>query len=229
MSRTGVEHNIGDLNDALHLYQQYSRLSIDDILKKQGAKLGWAIRQSLAKTKKPSKGIIRQIVIDRLRSGKFIKIRQSVIDRVEKRRGGVAGKTGKGTSGRTRSFTLTKQQELVEREIRVRESGRGVMSVSSRYSGKLKGDNVAGSKYGMELSHAVVRTQNTYGIAQFVWAGVNKQAKPIAEGLTREPGRSAVRDAIAFTTADILLYVKRKQMEVMNRAAARFVKRMGIP
>lgn len=214
-----VTHNIADLNQALSDYQVLSRKSMADVMAKQGAKLAWAIKREL-RSIVPASGSIRSRALAILKSGGMIKIRESVKESVAAKR-----EAKKFTpKGKLRKFKLNLAQEMIRREIAVRESGRGVLSVSAAYPGFLVSGQKAVSRAGLLMSEVGLKAEVAGGRVSFVWPGMNITSKGVVRGLQSPRGSAAVATAIAKTTADITSYVRRKQSELMAAAIKKTAK-----
>lgn len=221
---------INDLNSVVRLYQQLSGLSSEDVLRKQGGKLGRQVYFNLRRII-PAKGSIRAEAIARLKAGKGINIRKSVDESVtakfaEPFKRGQAREEDKfwGESARGHmNWKFRLRQKKVQKELSLRESGRGVMSVSIRYPFVLAHDVKSVSKYNQLLSKVgiVVNAQSQY--AQFLWPGISAQSKEVVEGLRRERVNREVRAAIFTTKDDILVYTRRKQAEIATKAVKAMV------
>lgn len=241
--------NLANLNAVLVDYQKYSRLTTQEVLNKQSTKLGYALRANLAAIR-PAKGSIRQQALARLKAGQGISIRDSIREdvtaKVEKiplgsrRRILKKGKSlavrgrfvpashtveGILAAGIVRSAANTRlqvQQEMIRREINLREKGRGVLAKSAVYPGNM----VAGatkkaySVYGTVFSDFGITVTKTGGVAVFNWAGINKQSARAVRGLGGPRAVKATQDAIDFVEQDIREYVKKKQMELFQKSFA---------
>lgn len=221
---------VNDLNSVIRLYQQMSGQSSQDVLRKQGGKLGRQMYFNLRRII-PEKGSIRETALARLKAGKGINIRKSVDESVTAKyadqfKRGQAREEDKfwGESARGHmNWKFRLQQKKIQREIGLRESGRGIMSLSIRYPFVLSHDVKSISKYNQLLSKVgiVVNAQNQY--AQFIWPGISAQSKDVVEGLRRSRVNKEVRAAIITTTEDILVYTRRKQAEIAVKAVKAMV------
>lgn len=214
-----ITTNIANLNNATRDYQTLSGLSAEDVLSKQGGKLGRAVYEALRKTK-PPKGSIKSEILARLASGRFIKIRQSVRDSVKAKRETPNKRTGK----LQKTFKLTYQQEIVRREIAVRSSGAGVLSVSIKYPNALQNAQQALSRYGTVFSNVGIKTDTEEKYARFTWSGISQQSARVIKGLQGPRAVAAIHDAIQETTSDIMVYVRRKQAELALRTVRNLIK-----
>ena len=225
-----VRTNLGDLNRAVLDYHLLSGKSLEESLKKQGAKLVKEISFQLRYISRP-KGQIRSEIIQRLRSGKGIKIRQSVRDSVTakwtdklKRRQARAEDKHWGESRGQDNWKWTLQQQLVKREIGVRESGKGVLGFSSRYTGALESGRKVQSKYGPELSNIGLEVLPQRGELVLFWPGRGRISENVAKGIGDPYPFKAVNDALEVTKKDILDYVTRKRLEIAKTVVASLVK-----
>lgn len=214
-----ISTNIANLNNSLRDYQTLSGQAAEDVLSKQGGKLGYNIYTALRQIKQ-NKGSIRSQILSRLASGRMIRIRQSVRDSVAAKRAKPNKKTGKVQ----KTFKLTYQQELVRREIAVRESGRGVLSVSIFYPRVLQDKQMAISRYGQLFSQIGIKTDTENKFARFTWPGISTQSARVIKGLHGAKAEAAINDAIQTTTSDIMVYVRRKQQELALRMVRKLIK-----
>lgn len=218
-----VKDNIADLNKVVRDYQALSGLSSKDILTKQGGKLGREMYYQLRATA-PNKGSIRSLVISRLRAGEPVRIRERVQREVtakfkarfqQKQDRWEDKFWGESASGQN-NWKWMLRQKMVQTEIGLRESGRGVLGFSTRYPTTLLMANKVLSKYKFLLSEANVRLTQEGGSASFEWSGQKQASESVAEGIGRPRAQAAIVQAIRATKADILVYVRRKQREILT-------------
>lgn len=222
-----IENELNALGSKLRVYQELSGKTWEDVLTKQGGKLGFLLFQRL-RGLAPAKGSIRAERLAALRHGEGIKVRQTARDFASKRTVATA------SSLRTRAGILFRErtkaggvrrnarswwQIAVAREIAIRESGRGFVGVSGRYPRTLGRADRAMSRYGPELSRAGVIISGPKGKAEFVWdPGVGKLAASAVHGLERPRGKAALALAVRDLTKDIDVYVTRKTEERIAKA-----------
>lgn len=224
--------NIANLNAALSNYKTLSRLSAHDILAKQGGKLARALSTALRRAA-PSKERIAADAMAVLRSGRGLKIRQSVRDAVEAK---WKGKWAKAVAKHEKHFWgdsigpegVSKQRELVRREIAVRRSGRGFLSVSSRYPITVAEGQKAISRYGSGLSEVGLKIQDAGGYVRVTWGGRSPQGKSASSGVASAFGQRAVAEAVQSVTDDINAYVLRKQQQLAAAAVRGMLKSGGV-
>lgn len=216
-----VQEQVADLNAKLQKYQELSGKMWDTVLKKQGAKLGYALNQQLRGIA-PARGQVRAEALARLKAGGGIKIRERVNRAIILKYGArsviatrkvIFGKKGVGSVLR-KGKRLNLQALMAQREINTRESGRGFLGVSARYPRELAKTNSALSKYGPVLSRAGVSVVGTEGEARFVWdSGDGELATSAASGLEKGKGQAAIARALRDTADDIQVYITRKLEE----------------
>ncbi len=217
-----IQSNIADLNAVLPEYMRLSRLSAKDVLSKQGGKLAFNIKVVLLRLVRP-KGEIRQMILERLRSGRMIHIRDKALEDVVLSRGrSIFTKTGK----RSKSFKATQNiwRAVVTREISIRESGRGVIGQSAKYPISVDKDINVISRGGLEMSAGDLKLGNTSQSVSFTWPGINAVSKRIVKGLQSVRPKDAVNVAIKKTKDDILIYVRRKQLELIQKTLRKAIK-----
>lgn len=222
-----VEEQVNALNAKLRDYQASSGKTWEEVLGKQGGKLGFLLFQRL-RGLSPTKGRIRAERLAALRRGEGIRVRQSAKDFASRQTIATASslrtrqgirfrqktKTG-GVRHRGRSWW----QIAVARELSLRESGRGFLAVSARYPRTLGATSRALSKLGPELSRAGVIVSGARGKAEFVWdPAASPLAARVVAGLERPRGRAALLLALRDLTQDIDVYVVRKQQERLTKA-----------
>jgi hypothetical protein len=230
MNQASVKSNLGDLNRTMVDYHLLSGNSMPETLTKQGAKLVREISFQLRYISRP-KGAIRSEIMQRLRAGRFIKIRKSVVDSVTakwtdkaKRKQARAEDQYWGETRGRDNWKWTLQQQLVKREIGVRESGKGVLGFSSRYSQKLESGLKVLSRYGPELSNIGLEVLPYKGKLVLFWPGKGRIAENVAKGIGDPHPFKAVADAISIVRQDILTYVERKRLEIAKSVVKSVVK-----
>ena len=217
-----VQHNLDELNAALRDYVRLSGKSVEEALKKQGAKLGFNLRQEL-RGLMPAKGSIRTAMLDRLASHRGIKIRPSVLKKIFGRKGSsslfisqrTANKLG-ATTANSKGRRVNLWAQAIKNEINIRESGRGFLGVSASYPG-IRGmleSAKAVSRFGPVLSRAGFKATGSGGAIEFQWGGLGGNlTTSAAEGLTKAKGEAAIDRALAGTLEDIEVYLTRKLQE----------------
>lgn len=228
---TTIRHNIADdLNSVLVDYRRLSGKSDEETLSKQGGKLGFEIRQRL-RALAPNKGAIREQLLGRLRDGKGIQIRDSVRESVTEKFGGRFKKAQAksedqfwGESPGRLNWKYRLQQEMVRREIAVRESGRGVLGVSILYPKVLPGDMTAVSRYGQLFSKFGIHIDPHSKYAIFLWPGISHQSAEVVKGLNKPRAETAIEEAMTAVRDDIAIYVADKQQKLAANAVKAMVK-----
>lgn len=223
-----IQHNIADLNQTIRLYKELSGKSDHDILSKQVGKLAGNIRMAMKAIMRP-KGWIREQMIARLKAGGRIKVRESIKKKVREKWPEIAARMqrrhDKQFWGDTLNTGLSMGQEMVKRELNMRERGRGVLRVSAMYPGTiLKGVMRAEGRGGVILSEAGIKIGATISGGSIEWAGVQGTPKEVAESFGRAKPKQALLSAIEATRADILLYTARKQAELLQKSIRSMIK-----
>lgn len=230
MSASGVQSSLDRLNAASATYQQLRGMSNRDVLEKQGRKLQLAVYREL-RAIRPRKGSIRSNILERLKAGKFIHIRESVQKQVRERiivdqivdhgkiRRGKKGRTnlvdlGSRDSGQEHWKKAALASQYVEREISVRESGIGFLAVSMLYPDGIRDGAVAKSRYGPGLSRLGITVDQNSSMARFEWLDKTGLAASALEGVEARKGQGAISTGVDRVTADIVKYNERKLAEL---------------
>lgn len=222
-----VEAQVNALNAKLREYQAASGKTWEDVLQKQGGKLGFLLFERLRGIA-PRKGEVRAERLAALRHGEGIRVRQSARDFATRHTLATASKERsrkasllreKGRSGKLKAGGRNWWQIAVAREIAIRESGRGFIAQSGHYPRSLGNEVVAASRFGPVLSRAGIQVAGSRGRAQFIWDPAEGElaAKAVA-GLSKPKGRAMVALALRDLLEDIDVYVIRKQEERIGNA-----------
>jgi len=231
-----IEHHLQDLTQSIERYSKVNKkLTEGEAVMKQVGKLSFALSREL-KGISPAKGSLRTAGLTGLSSGKGIKVRQSVKDWALRKHGNLLGArsnlTGKRRGQLLNANRIKKgkkpmnlQALAVRRELSVRESARGFLSVSARYPGVAnisKGLATATRSEGWyknALSQAGITYEQNGTVLRFQWnPGISSQSGEAAEGLSTPKGHQAIIRAIKATKADIEVYIARKQSEAIRKA-----------
>lgn len=233
-----ITSNLGNLNSALSIYQGLRKWSAEDVLKKQGKKLINNVKGEMRKIT-GAKGSIRAKVLDRLAGGKMIKVRDSVIKDVTMKFGGLKGMRfigpqmpGRYGAGykfigplRPGQLSWELNRRLVEREINVRESGRGVLRVSASFpGGELQQGAAAKSRRGFPLADFGFRVGTAESVARFTWRGEGEVGKTVAKAFDNARPLLALMRGVDNTTKDIVKYIAEKQVKLAQQAMKEAVK-----
>ena len=208
------------LNRAFALYQQASSRTIGEMLAKQGKELSFKLGESL-RAIAPAKGSIRSAQMARFHAGEGIRVSKWVKDRIKTKFNVFTSVKTRREYGVVRLKKSTKVlfghdlwQKMVEAEINSRESGRGFLAQSAKFRGKdgtiRPGTQASFSKFGPVLAKAGLSVSARTGTLRISWGGSGALSVSAAQGLTTPKGQAAVAEALAATTANILVYVKAK-------------------
>jgi hypothetical protein len=220
-----VSHNIADLSKVLPLYQQLSNKSAFGVLQKVGGNLGRFLYREL-RSIRPPKGSIRANALAILAGGGMIKVRPSIRESVRASskapRFNVSRREAKlqGVDRRR----LTRSQEMVRREIAIRESGRGVLARSVSYPLIVADQMKALSRYGTAFSEVNLNISGDLKYVRFAWPGTNTQSQRVLKGIESSKGQAALNRAIRATRDDMMVYVQRKQAELVRKVVKAMVK-----
>lgn len=222
-----IEAELSALQKKLRAYQELSGKTWEEVLSKQGGKLGFLLFQRL-RGLAPAKGQVRAERLAALRHGEGIRVRQNARDWATNRTISTASslRTRRGIQfrERTKAGGLKRNgrswwQIAVAREIAIRESGRGFVAVSGRYPRTLGREQAAVSRYGPELSRAGLIVTGQKGRAEFVWdPGTGHLAASAVHGLERPRGKAALALAVRDLSRDIDVYITRKTEERIGKA-----------
>jgi len=221
-----MSQTIDQFNATLGRYAQLSRLTPPEVLAKQGSKLSFALRAKLSKLK-PEKGAVREARKAAMAAGAGIKVRPGALAFAKKKTMATASNLSTRKEGlfmeRTKSGNLKRNgrsfwQIAVDRELSIRESGRGYLSLAGRmrYVDKAL---IMGSTFRIvdrirrEVGRAGMTVSPDGATLKFDYDNPN-----IFEGLSRTKGKEAIDSAVKETNADMLLYVNRKLAENARKA-----------
>lgn len=215
-----VTYSLTALSESLHKYALLSGKAEDEILLEKGKQLGYVIFKGL-RAIMPAKGSIRAEQLAALKSGKGVLVRPAVLLDVAQQYGATTdiesgrttfhyqkGKTFR-VSGNVRGLNL--QALAVEREIAIRESGRGF----SAYSVPKRIGDVE-SRYGFKLSGFTAQDGGQVKTVTLNWLGSDSIFyKDAVEGLSKSKQQKILAEAINEVNADIGIYIERKLDELI--------------
>lgn len=215
-----IQENLSQLNKDLTVYGEVTRKTPEDVLKKQVPKLGFLLSQQLKKLA-PGKGGIRAERLAALEAGGGIHIRDSVRLEIMPKLGArqeldsrrtVFGKRGQGTNARG----LNLQALMVQRELNVRESGRGFTAFSAKFQGLRQ--FLAGGEGGKNWFDRYTRflagagflaTADSETSITLSWGG-GPSSDSAARSLNKPAAQEAINKALTLLRADIDTYVQQK-------------------
>jgi|GEM_PF-4028855 len=221
-----VQTNLAAFNATLGRYATLVRLTPPEALAKQGHKLAFALRARLS-TLKPAKGSTRADRLAAIKAGGGIRVRPGAFQFAKKRSMATASnistrresifmeRTAKGNVKRNgRSFW----QIAVDRELSIRESGRGYLSLAGRmkWVDKLIIDGRTyrvTDRINREVGRAGMKVNQDGATLSLDYSN-----PAIVEGLERPQGRKAISHSLADARADMLVYINRKLDEQAKKA-----------
>ncbi len=212
-----LQTNIDILKEKMRKYGELSGKSEADVIRKQAGKLGYAIKQGLADLK-PQKGQIRAERLAALASGEGIYVRPAAYESVAQKYGKAAQFGKRFTSVERKGSTLNFQALAVQKEINLRESGRGFMAYSAQRARSF--DELAHleieSRYGEVLSifDVDLRPEAEHKFVRFDW----QTGSPALEGLNKDQQMAVINNAIGEVAADIQVYIDKHLGDVKSEA-----------
>lgn len=224
-----VEVKTAQLNAAMAQYATLARLTPPEALAKQGAKLAFYLRGRL-RSLAPEKGRTRAERLAAMQAGEGVKVRPGALEYARKKTVATATDVRtrrdalymeKTRSGNVKRGGRSFWQIAVDREIGIRESGRGYLSLAGRMRW-VQSALISGS-----TSRVVDRVNREIGRAGLTIAPNSAAltfdySNPhIVEGLERPRGKAEVAGALESTRADIMVYVARKMAENARKAGLR--------
>ena len=221
-SKPSVEQQIAALNAKLVRYQELSGKTWQEVVKRQGGNLAFALFQRL-KDRAPKRGQVRAERLAALRHGEGIKVRDTA------RKFATANTHATATNIRTKLASHYREktrkgnlkanarswwQVAVGRELSIRESASRFLSISAKYPRRLIESGRALTKYGSLLSRSRITVDKTGSKAAFTWdPSAGPQAENAAAGLDKPIGRAVIALALRDTLDNIEVYLVRKMEE----------------
>jgi hypothetical protein len=220
-----IEDNLQKLNEAIGRYIETSRKTPQEALVKQGNKFAFILRQHL-RTMSPAKGQSKSEALARLKSRGGIYIRPSVRIAVAAKynsrtdvatRKAMLGKRGKA-SVKSGGKKLNIQALAVKREINLRESGRGFLAHS--VPDAVGGYSQTSNRSGLILAQTGFSTDVDGASLVFRWKKPPGTQSDVTRGLSKTQQQDSMNSAIAETTEDIMIYLRRKDADEQAKIKA---------
>jgi len=250
MSEARIQHELDKLNSALRMYTQAAGRGIGFALAKQSEELG----RNLAKEAKglmPAKGAVRasrlailkeagrgKVNGRKIQPGLGVHVRASVYKAIAEKHGALPFaanimqmRTKKGLRGSVNRFgrKLNLQALAVQRELNLRESGRGFLHHADKLALDMsRGERLQSrrveksvSRFGPQLGEfAFAVDDDGNGSASFKWGGFSQLSNEAVKAMARARGQASIARALAATTDNIKPYIERK----LGEAAAKLIK-----
>ena len=223
-----VKFEIDRLNAACRQYSELSQKGEAETIRKQAATLGYNLKAGL-KALAPAKGEVRAERLAALQSGGGVHVRPGVYELIRNQYGSNVASIEQHFKGPNNELagtrfvanrTMNLQSLAVQKEINLRESGRGFMawSVPNTRSLVELEHRTDASRYGDVLStfDLDVRPDAQHKRAEFMWDA----SSPAVAGLSVEQQMAVIENAIRVTADDVLAYVDRKLEENRREAFA---------
>lgn len=224
-----VQTNLAGFNAALERYVTLTRLTPEEAMLKQGAKLAFNLSGRL-RALAPAKGATEAERRAAMERGEGIHVRRAAI--LFARRKTVATASSLGTrrdalfmertaKGGVKRGGRSFWQIAIDRELRIREGGRGYLGFAARMSGgiqRLKRGAVVRQidRIRREIGRAGLTADAQGEALRFEW-----DRDSIVEGLGRPKAEAAVASALADVRADMHQYLARKTQENARRSGLR--------
>lgn len=224
-----VETTLPKLNQALDMYIRAAGRGVTFALVKQSGELG---RNLVLESKglMPAKGAIRAERLDAFKRGEGIRVSQTAKKYADSKT------IATGSSVRTKKAAVFMEktsrgklkkdgrnwwQIAVDRELTLRESGRGFVAHSQRLPLMLPAEAARYrtvqrrvSRYGPQLGEFSLKADADFtseaGKAIFVWGGFSELSNEAVKAMGRAKGQAAIARAIEATTDNIIPYLERK-------------------
>lgn len=234
-----LQYNLSRMAATLRAYAEASGKTEQEIVSKKGRDLAFKVYTGLRKLA-PAKGSIRDTQLAALKSGRGVHVRPAVMADIAGKYGAVTsvatGKTylnlttGKNGRGKVLAMAggiwrdgkrLNLEALAVERELAIRESGRGFSSIAVPRPSSASAETLVRdieSRYGFTLSEYKLDLNAESKFALMRWVGrQNDLYSDAVSGLEKAKQKTVLNEAVKATTEDTLEYVKRKLGEDIGR------------
>lgn len=229
-----IVNELGLLNKAILRYQEATRKTPAEVLLKQGAEVGFALARRF-KDIMPERGRIRSERLSALKSrSSGIKVRSAVREAIARQYGAhqvIGTRQMRFIRGSKRQVSvasikrkgkrLNLQALMVQRELNLRESGRGFLSQAARFSGlqnrlKASGFSRWFDRYRKFLSQAGLSVSTASGTLTFTWSGAS--GSNAAAAIQKPKAQAKLLEALAEARGNIETYLNRKLGEDLGKA-----------
>lgn len=224
-----VEQTLPQLNTALGMYIRAAGRGVMFGLVKQSGELGRNLVLA-SKGLMPAKGAIRAERLDAFKRGEGIRVSKTARKYADSktiatassvRTKGAAVFMEKTARGKLKKDGRNWWQIAVDRELTLRESGRGFVAHTQRLplmlpteANRYRTVQRRVSRYGPQLGEFSLKadadvTQEN-GRAVFVWGGFSELSNEAVKAMGRAKGQAAIASAIEATVDNIVPYLERK-------------------
>lgn len=232
-----VETNLPDFNATLARYSELSRKTPEEVVLRQGAKLGFVLARRM-RVFAPAKGAITAERLGKFDEYSGILIRPSVRRRITERYGAavrlsdrktVFGRTGLERQ-KVRGRELSIRELMVNAELSARERARGFVSVSTRFQEirALRKANPTGNsrsaterslgRFRTLLSESGIAVSSGDAVLELSAVGRMKDGTNAGKFWGSSRAKSATAAALAEVRSDMLVYINRKLDENKRKA-----------
>lgn len=235
-----IKVDLGGVPAKLRLYAQLSNKTEDEVVAKKSSQLAWLVYRGM-RAIMPKKGSIIEERMAAIRAGSSgVLVRESVMQEIAQKYGATVQVRGRKTWLEIRRgkrvvamSTLIDGKNLralaVERELKLRESGRGFSAYASPRPKPYEiegvefakvGDKDTMSRYGFILSAFRARIGEGVEVkyAELRWLGGAGKRNTAADTLATPRGHTVLVNAVSEVEKDLDVYIKRKLGEGISKA-----------
>jgi hypothetical protein len=219
-----VSAEMSRVNANLDAYLKASKKLPEEAIKKQVGEFGYNLYREL-RTLAPGKGTLRAQALGLLASRVGIKVRESVRSKIYAQMGASSNLSSHGLQferrGRAvRSFKVKRkrmniQALAVRAEINLRERAAGFLAIAARFPDPQAnpGQAYSDSIYAQALGSRVIKASGNAAQGKFTWGNLGPQSLSAATGLSKARAEGAIARALANTSENMLVYIRRKALE----------------
>jgi hypothetical protein len=225
-----IEHQLAKLNTALGMYVRASGRSVAFGLVKQSSELGRNLVMA-SKGLMPEKGKIRAERLEAFKRGEGIRVgatarkyadSKTIASASNLRTKKAAVFVEKTARGKIKKDGRNWWQLAVDRELSLREAGRGFVAHAQRMplmlpteAARYKTLQRRLSRYGPQLGEFAITANSDVsngevGSAVFTWGGFSELSNDAVKAMGRVKGQKAIADALEATVDNIIPYLERK-------------------
>ena len=221
-----LTYDMRALSEACRKYCILSGKTEGDVIDKQQGKLGYNLYNGL-RALMPGKGVVRAERLTALQGGQGVRVRPGVYEELRIKLGDEftsKSQKYKGPNGELAGTAFNARRQMnfqalaVQRELNLRESGRGFMAWSvprhRSYAELAHIDQESRYEHVLSMLNIDTRPDADRKFAQFTWDSNSKAL----EGLSDAQQMGVIEYAVRETTDDIMVYVERKIHEDVDRA-----------
>lgn len=208
-----IDFELQRLQRALWLYSKAAGMTMEDAIRKKAKQLGYALYVRFHGLM-PAKGAVKEERLGALKGGEGVHVRPIIYQRIAQKYGALPLAAGvmkfRGKGGKLRGSDkrgLNLQALAVEAELNLRESGRGFLGQSSRFTFDSQVAKAA-SRYGPTLAQLGFSITGQGPSARLTWGGYSQLSDDAVRAIGRARGQDAVAQAIGDVTRDMMPYLE---------------------